>query len=33
VLANPQDPLTVKVFDPSIRGRTSQFALKFTRPR
>ena len=33
VLANPQDPLTVKVFDPSIRGRTSQFALKFVKPR
>ena len=33
VLANPKDPLTIKVFDPSIRGHTSQFALKFVRPR
>ena len=33
VLANPKDPLTVKIFDPSIRGRTSQFALKFVKPR
>ena len=32
VLRNPADPLTIKVFDPSIRGRTSQFALKFTKP-
>jgi predicted methyltransferase len=33
ILANPKDPLTVKVFDPSIRGHTSQFALKFVKPR
>ncbi len=33
VLANPKDPLTIKVFDPAIRGRTSQFALKFVKPR
>jgi predicted methyltransferase len=32
VLRNPADPLTIKVFDPSIRGRTSQFALKFRKP-
>jgi predicted methyltransferase len=32
VLRNPADPLTIKIFDPSIRGRTSQFALKFRKP-
>lgn len=30
-LANPEDPLTVGVFDPSIRGRTDQFALRFVK--
>lgn len=30
-LANPQDPLTVGVFDPSIRGHTDQFALRFRK--
>jgi predicted methyltransferase len=33
LLANPADPLTAGVFDPSIRGRTDQFILKFRRPR
>jgi predicted methyltransferase len=33
VLANPKDPLTVAVFDKSIRGATDQFALKFRKPR
>jgi predicted methyltransferase len=32
VLRNPQDSLTVKVFDPSIRGHTDQFVLKFRKP-
>jgi len=32
VLDNPADPLNVAVFDPSIRGRTSQFAFKFRKP-
>ena len=32
LLANPADPHTVGVFDPSIRGRTDQFILKFRRP-
>jgi len=32
VLANPADPHTKGVFDPSIRGRTDQFILKFRRP-
>jgi len=32
VLLNPKDPLTIPVFDKSIRGRTSQFAFKFRKP-
>jgi len=32
VLANPNDPLDIPVFDKSIRGRTSQFAYKFVKP-
>lgn len=32
VLANPADAHTVGVFDPSIRGRTDQFILKFIKP-
>jgi predicted methyltransferase len=32
ILANPADPRTVKVFDPSIRGHTDQFLLKFRKP-
>lgn len=31
-LVNPDDPLTVPVGDASIRGRTSQFALRFIKP-
>ena len=33
ILANPSDPHTAGVFDPSIRGRTDQFILRFRRPR
>ncbi len=33
LLANPADPHTASVFDPSIRGRTDQFLLKFRKPR
>ena len=33
ILANPADPHTAGVFDPSIRGRTDQFILRFRRPR
>jgi predicted methyltransferase len=33
VLANPQDDHTAKVFDPSIRGKTDQFILKFRKPK
>jgi predicted methyltransferase len=32
LLRQPSDPHSVKVFDPSIRGRTDQFILKFRRP-
>jgi len=32
VLANPADPRTNKVFDPSIRGHTDQFILRFRKP-
>lgn len=32
VLANPADPRTTKVFDPSIRGHTDQFVLRFRKP-
>jgi predicted methyltransferase len=32
ILANPADPHTAGVFDPSIRGRTDQFIFKFRRP-
>lgn len=31
-LANPEDPLNAGVFDPSIRGKTDQFALRFRKP-
>jgi predicted methyltransferase len=33
ILANAADPHTSGVFDPSIRGRTDQFILKFIRVR
>ncbi|MES1201282.1 MAG: methyltransferase [Pseudomonadota bacterium] len=32
VLRNPQDPRTAGVFDPSIRGHTDQFMLRFRKP-
>jgi predicted methyltransferase len=32
LLRQPSDPHTAKVFDPSIRGRTDQFILKFRKP-
>ena len=31
-LANPADPHTAIVFDPSIRGRTDQFVYRFRKP-
>jgi predicted methyltransferase len=30
--ANPSDPRTANVFDPAIRGKTDQFALRFKKP-
>jgi predicted methyltransferase len=32
-LANPEDPRNITVFDPAIRGKTDQFALRFRKPR
>lgn len=32
LLANPDDKLTLKVFDKAIRGHTDQFILKFRKP-
>ncbi len=32
VLRNPKDPHDIKVFDPSIRGHTDQFAYRFRKP-
>jgi predicted methyltransferase len=33
LLRDPGDPHTVKVFDPSVRGKTDQFVLKFRKPK
>ena len=33
LLKNPNDPHTAKVFDPSIKGKTDQFVLKFRKPK
>jgi predicted methyltransferase len=33
ILANPADPRTARVFDPSIRGHTDQFILKFRKAK
>ena len=33
ILANPADPHTTNVFDPSIRGKTDQFVFKFRRAK
>lgn len=32
VLRNPEDDRTLPVFDPSIRGRTDQFVMRFRKP-
>jgi predicted methyltransferase len=32
-LHNPKDPHTKIVFDPSIRGHTDRFMLKFRKPK
>lgn len=33
ILANPADPHTAIVFDPSIQGKTDQFVYRFRKPR
>lgn len=33
LLADPADPHSANVFDPAIRGKTDQFAMKFTKPK
>ena len=33
VRANPADDHTLKVFDPSLRGRTDQFGYKSGKPK
>jgi predicted methyltransferase len=33
ILRNPGDTHWLKVFDPSVRGKTDQFILKFRKPR
>ncbi len=33
LLRQPGDSHTVKIFDPSVRGRTDQFILKFQKPK
>jgi predicted methyltransferase len=32
VLANPADPRTANVFDPTVRGKTDQFVYRFKKP-
>jgi len=32
VLANPDDPKTAAIFDPSIKGKTDRFAYRFRKP-
>jgi len=32
LLRQPGDTRTLKVFDPSVRGNTDQFILKFRKP-
>jgi predicted methyltransferase len=33
ILRNPNDPHTAPVFEPTIRGKTDQFILKFSKPK
>lgn len=33
VLAHPDDPKTAAVFDPSVRGKTDKFVMRFRKPR
>jgi predicted methyltransferase len=32
ILANENDPHSLKVFEPSIKGNTDRFAYRFVRP-
>jgi len=32
LLANKDDPHTIKVFDPAIKGKTDRFAYRFVKP-
>ncbi len=32
-LLNPKDPLTLRIFDKTIRGHTSQFIYRFRKPK
>ena len=31
-LSNPNDDRSVRIFDPSIRGQTDRFVLRFEKP-
>ncbi len=33
ILRNPADPKSIPVFDPTIRGKTDQFMLRFRKPK
>jgi predicted methyltransferase len=33
MLANKEDPHSIKVFDPSIKDETDRFAYRFVKPR
>jgi predicted methyltransferase len=33
VLAHPEDPHSALVFDPSVRGKTDKFVMRFRKPR
>ena len=33
ILKNAEDPHTANVFDPSVRGKTDQFVMKFRKPK
>ena len=32
MLANPEDPIDISAFDPSIRGKTDRFVFRFRKP-
>lgn len=32
LLANKDDPHTIKVFDPAIKGKTDRFVYRFVKP-